>query len=369
MAPLCPATLECNGATSWPCPSGKFCPGGNTSTCPAGYFCAAGASAPEQCPAGTFSAMSAANCTICTLGNYCPSISAAPIACPLGSLCNVIGLTAPQPCPAGQYCAFPNASAICPATYYCPQNTSVPTLCSAALECNSPVAVADDSWWTGSNIGKYPAPIIFLAMLLVLWTLIAAAVQCCGGTSSSKNTDAKSTSDDELYLSSSQVTSTVYMNRVAALADKQTPENKMASCSWWNDERVWQVALSSWWHHLLSTHPYLSVYFHRSSDLFNTFQRLFVSFALLFSYLAINAIFFGTAAGVFILSYSFAFPHRFKFVFVVVVQASEHRLLASTLLCWCRLCRTHLPGCSGKLRLPFTWTLRRSSCCLSCTLQ
>jgi hypothetical protein len=44
-------------------------------------------------------------------------------------------------------------------------------------------------------------------------------------------------------------------------------------------------------------HPYLSVYWHRLDDPFSSYQRLFVVFTLLFSFLAINAMFFGQADG------------------------------------------------------------------------
>ena len=137
------------------CVAGGYCPlhSALPLVCPAGYYCPSGASAGSACHPGTYSTtlglISADQCLPCTGGYFC----------------NGQGLTAPTGvCAAGYYCysgcnsstpSYPySASAvvafsgtvvggagsvvggICPPGYYCPQNSAVPTPCSAGTFSN-----------------------------------------------------------------------------------------------------------------------------------------------------------------------------------------------------------------------------------------
>jgi hypothetical protein len=89
------------------------------------------------------------------------------------------------------------------------------------------------------------------------------------------------------------------MQRIAEMPEEQTPEQKYGSWGWLSDPRTLKVAKSAFAMNFLVAHPYLSVYFHNPGDPYTTHQRLFVVFALLFSFLASNATFFGVAGSTF----------------------------------------------------------------------
>ncbi|XP_071497013.1 uncharacterized protein [Diadema antillarum] len=146
---VCPAGRQCiHGDTADPCPQGYYCPEGtgyNVVACPAGYF------------GNTTGLAQESECTPCTGGYYCstpglgredgqcsagyyceygvdiaaPSGSQTGVGgvCPEGSYCPE-GSVIPKECDAGTYTSSPEQAscAQCLAGYYCPSNTSDPTL-------------------------------------------------------------------------------------------------------------------------------------------------------------------------------------------------------------------------------------------------
>lgn len=136
-----------------PCSAGQFCndtglarPTGNcsagyhcsigsrfarpiTGECPAGFYCPAGTPAPEPCPPGTFGQARrlqvASDCTPCPAGQFCdqPGATAPTGACSAGHHC-VRG--SPQASPTGQ--AYGD---LCPLHHYCPAGATVPVACPA----------------------------------------------------------------------------------------------------------------------------------------------------------------------------------------------------------------------------------------------
>ena len=87
------------------------------------------------------------------------------------------------------------------------------------------------------------------------------------------------------------------MQHIARLPDLQTPDERQEWFGFAKDNRVWTVAREQFWMQFFATHPYLSVYWHRPDDPYTSYQRLFVVFTLLFSFLAANAMFFGQVDG------------------------------------------------------------------------
>ncbi|GFO49401.1 multiple epidermal growth factor-like domains protein 11 [Plakobranchus ocellatus] len=134
-----------------PSPSLRFfCElGSNTSQatiCSVGHYCPEGSSTPSPCPQGTYTntqgLVNITQCTDCDPGMYCNDTGlSSPVAqcdpgfycpggadvsspvstpCPIGLHCPM-GSALPQPCPAGTYANFSQASdcQICPEGYYC----------------------------------------------------------------------------------------------------------------------------------------------------------------------------------------------------------------------------------------------------------
>ena len=103
------------------------------------YVCACVGDVPPQtlCPAGRFSsatgATSLAECSACTTGNFCPIGSPSVTACGPGTynpLTAQTNVSACVGCPMGRFCAGATTTpAGCGnASYFCPANSSAPTL-------------------------------------------------------------------------------------------------------------------------------------------------------------------------------------------------------------------------------------------------
>jgi outer membrane protein assembly factor BamB len=118
-----------------PCPTGLFCPHIRAHRfisavpCPHGFFCdSIGMSAPNPCPAGYHSrvhgAKNASVCQLCPSRTFCyPEGRAQPIACPRGSFCPSSHVP-PTRCPAGSFNNVTNgfdatACLPCPAGKFC----------------------------------------------------------------------------------------------------------------------------------------------------------------------------------------------------------------------------------------------------------
>lgn len=108
--------------------------------CPAGFYCTPGEE-PHLCPAGrmrnTTGAGEPDDCPLCRPGYYCPNDTInlhgipcrATFYCPEGSSLETI-------CPAGYYCeAVTGIPPICPPGYYCPTGTEVPIECEKPAYC------------------------------------------------------------------------------------------------------------------------------------------------------------------------------------------------------------------------------------------
>jgi DNA-binding beta-propeller fold protein YncE len=178
-ASLCPAGSYCpsQSGSPVPCTAGYYCPDAGlpvapSSVCSPGSYCPAGSSSPTVCPTGSYCASAylsaptarcppskyciegatspSATCfagytcnnatgmvTSCSVGSFC-SGSGVSVACPSGSYCPVVGLSAPQPCTAGFYCAtvgLTSVSAACPSGAYCPSGMSAPVACPVGSYC------------------------------------------------------------------------------------------------------------------------------------------------------------------------------------------------------------------------------------------
>lgn len=104
------------------CTAGQYCPGtGNSNPagdCDVGYYCPGG------------QASSNPTTTICPVGHYCPAGSLAEIRCLFGSYQDEVGKGSCKSCPSGYFCDNTLApvvlynSSICPAGFYCPENTT-----------------------------------------------------------------------------------------------------------------------------------------------------------------------------------------------------------------------------------------------------
>jgi hypothetical protein len=133
---VCPIGSFCpaRSAAPTPCTGGYYCPSAGLSApfaqCAAGYFCASGANsstpADGRCPAGAWCGVGSQAPTPCLTGTFAASRGNTQasncIPCTGGYECSTSGLTAP--------------SALCPATYYCPNGTASATLqCGAGTFC------------------------------------------------------------------------------------------------------------------------------------------------------------------------------------------------------------------------------------------
>eukprot|EP00163_Fabomonas_tropica_P008375 TRINITY_DN17_c0_g4_i1.p1 TRINITY_DN17_c0_g4~~TRINITY_DN17_c0_g4_i1.p1 ORF type:complete len:4695 (+),score=879.62 TRINITY_DN17_c0_g4_i1:301-14385(+) len=109
------------------CPRGSRHPQG-IGACPEGYFCPVGASQ-QPCPPGS-AARGEGNlvCTDCIPGEYAQtSASATCLPCPVGRVCPHPRQINPSDCPAGFVCetsGLAEALTLCPAGYFCPNNTA-----------------------------------------------------------------------------------------------------------------------------------------------------------------------------------------------------------------------------------------------------
>jgi hypothetical protein len=127
--------------------------------CPKGYYCPTGISAPEPCTAGTYG-----NATGLRKVEYCQP-------CDPGSYCDGTGLTAPRGlCSPGFYClsgcntstpgGFGNLSVanaigdVCPAGYYCPLGSKVPSACPPGTF-NSITGGSSSSYCVSCTPGSY----------------------------------------------------------------------------------------------------------------------------------------------------------------------------------------------------------------------
>ncbi|KAI4904543.1 hypothetical protein NFI96_029611 [Prochilodus magdalenae] len=148
------------------CPEGWFCPAGTAMAyksgqqCPPGHACPYGSVKPAICLSGTYQSQPAQpSCHPCPPGFYCLEGASAPVPCPAGTVsqvkglhslldcptcppglyCNSTALTSPSgPCSAGHFCSSGATETapvsqrygdICPAGYYCPEQSSAPLPC------------------------------------------------------------------------------------------------------------------------------------------------------------------------------------------------------------------------------------------------
>ncbi|XP_033646870.1 uncharacterized protein LOC117306372 isoform X1 [Asterias rubens] len=157
---ICPAGYQCiHGDTADPCPQGYYCPTGTgygLRLCPTGYYGNREGLRQEDectpCTGGHFCATpgQAVEDGECSPGHYCelgvdtqtPTASDGHKGiggiCPAGSYCPT-GTVTPHECDAGSFTASEGQSSCSPCTagYYCPANTSDPTMypCSAGYYC------------------------------------------------------------------------------------------------------------------------------------------------------------------------------------------------------------------------------------------
>jgi hypothetical protein len=105
-----------------------------------------------------------------------------------------------------------------------------------------------------------------------------------------------------VFRNSTQSPAEFMMHKLAALPNvqDQEPEDVKADrgpCYWLLDPRIFWVLRSEFWTQMLSFHPILSVYYHDASDHFATVHRLGVVFTVVFSYTAVNALFYQQGDG------------------------------------------------------------------------
>ncbi|XP_049323141.1 zonadhesin isoform X1 [Astyanax mexicanus] len=148
------------------CPEGWFCPAGSVigrepgHQCPPGHACPYGSVEPAICPSGAYQSQPAQPyCQPCPPGFYCLEGASAPVPCPAGTMspveglqspldcslcppgfyCNTTALTSPSgACNAGHFCSSGATESapvsqrygdVCPAGWYCPQQSSAPVPC------------------------------------------------------------------------------------------------------------------------------------------------------------------------------------------------------------------------------------------------
>jgi hypothetical protein len=186
------------------------------------------------------------------------------------------------------------------------------------------------SW---SNVMQHPVPVVTVSVLVFLWLFTTSYCfyierGCCGCGNKRRDLDSPSKLKDSLapmrgfehdghdtaqstdsdsagtslcnrhafdYRLSTQNSAIFYMESMNAMDEVLTPEQHESRCSWCLDYRWVHAIKRNLVMNFLVSHPFLSVYWHHERDPFTTAQRIAVAFAILLSYCAANAAFFGRA--------------------------------------------------------------------------